>query len=229
MLVIVPLGSTEQHGAHLPFTTDTDIAVGVAERVQRVLSEAGTSSVLAPALAFGSSGEHQSFAGTLSIGTEALARTLVELVRSAATWGHRILFVNGHGGNLPALTVAIPQLIGEGHSVAWVACDPPGIRSHTRDEMDAHAGRTETSLMLALRPEAVDLSEAVAGNTEPLSALITQMRRGGVEAVSQSGVLGDPSGASADEGIALVTALVELICNRVASWRVNERGQLSAT
>lgn len=229
VLVIMPLGSTEQHGAHLPFTTDTDIAVGIAEGVRRALSEAGVTTVLAPAFAFGSSGEHQSFPGTISLGTEALIVSLTELVRSASSWGHRILFINGHGGNLAALTAAVLRMNGEGHSVAWVACDPPSVSSLAHEEMDAHAGRLETSLMLALRPEVVDLPAAVAGNPNPLPMLIAEMRQGGVEAVSPNGVLGDPSGASADEGRALVAALVGQIRDRIISWHVDERGQLSAT
>lgn len=227
MLALVPLGSTEQHGAHLPFSTDTDIAIGVAERVQQLLSEHGMTSVITPALAFGSSGEHQSFPGTISLGTEALTMSLIELVRSATTWCQRILFVNGHGGNLTALSSAVSRLIREGHSVAWVACDPPSIPTLTREAMDAHAGRLETSLMLALRPSAVALSKAAPGNTEPLAALLADMQDYGVGAVSSNGVLGNPSGASAEEGRALVAALVEQIRDRVVSWHVDERGQLS--
>ena len=97
-LLLVPLGSTEQHGPHLPFSVDTDIAAAVAREAAERLG-----AVVAPALAYGSSGEHQGFAGTLSIGQDALRLLLVELVRSARTWAARVVLIAGHGGNAPVL------------------------------------------------------------------------------------------------------------------------------
>src|SRR5688572_23360040 len=79
VLLVVPLGATEQHGPHLPLSTDTNIAVALAER----LAACRRDIVLAPALAFGSSGEHAAFAGTLSIGAVALELVVTELVRGA--------------------------------------------------------------------------------------------------------------------------------------------------
>ncbi|UUT34867.1 creatininase family protein [Microbacterium elymi] len=69
---------------------------------------------VAPALAYGASGEHQDFPGTISIGTEALAHALIELGRSARTWAARLVFVNGHGGNLDAVRAAVAQAGGRG-------------------------------------------------------------------------------------------------------------------
>src|SRR5215213_11251631 len=95
-LVGVPLGSVEQHGHHLPLGTDTAVACAVAEAASGALDGA----LLAPALAYGASGEHEGFPGTISIGTEALTGLLVEFGRSACRWAGRVLVVNGHGGNL---------------------------------------------------------------------------------------------------------------------------------
>src|SRR3982750_1690980 len=96
-IVAVPIGSTEQHGPHLPLDTDTRVAIAVATRV----TASDPALLVAPALAFGASGEHEGFAGTVSIGHEALNAVLVELGRSACRWAARLVFVNGHGGNLP--------------------------------------------------------------------------------------------------------------------------------
>ena len=146
-LVLVPVGSIEQHGPHLPLDTDTTIAIAVAEAVARELP--GT--WVAPAIAYGSSGEHQSFAGTASVGTEALTHVLVELTRSLRTWADRVVFVNAHGGNLTALNAS--------DEVEWVPC--------ATEDVDLHAGFTETSLMLHLRPGSVRLELAETGNTQP--------------------------------------------------------------
>ena len=201
-VLLVPVGSCEQHGPHLPLDTDTRIAVAVAEAVAATRRDV----VVAPPLAYGSSGEHQAFAGTLSIGTDALRTVLVELGRSAFPEPDvrqpfaRLVFVNGHGGNHEALQAAVDVLAGEGRPVsAWWPRVPDG---------DAHAGRTETSLLLALAPDVVGRERPV-GATGAVAELLPALRAGGVAAVSPVGVLGDATGASADEGRALLRALTE--------------------
>src|SRR3954453_24228128 len=103
-LLVVPLGSVEQHGHHLPLGTDTAVACAVAEAASGELDDA----LLAPALAYGASGEHEGFPGTISIGTDALTGLLVEYGRSACRWAGRVRRVNGHGGTLDALRTAVP-------------------------------------------------------------------------------------------------------------------------
>ena len=109
-VLVVPLGSLEQHGPHLPLDTDTRIAVAVA----RGASELRDGVALAPAVAFGASGEHDAFPGTLSIGTVALTELLVELGRDASRHWDALLFVNGHGGNHDAVSAAVARLEAEG-------------------------------------------------------------------------------------------------------------------
>jgi creatinine amidohydrolase len=92
--------------------------------------------------------------------------------------------------------------------VSWYGCAPP--RS-VGAPLDAHAGRTETSIMLALAPEVVRLDLARAGNTAPLAELLTAMRAGSVRAVTGNGVLGDPTGATPEEGRVLLEAMADAL------------------
>jgi creatinine amidohydrolase len=196
MVLAVPLGSLEQHGPHLPLDTDTRIAVAVAAG----LAARGAAVIVAPAVAYGASGEHADFPGTLLIGHEVLADMLVELVRSARPSFAGVVFVNAHGGNEEALVSARRRAAAEGDDVlVWRATTAGG---------DAHAGRTETSLLLAIDPAVVRLQLVEPGCTEPLAALLPRLRAEGVRPVSSNGVLGDPTGASAEEGRALLDALV---------------------
>ena len=195
-LLVVPLGSLEQHGPHLPMDTDTRIACAVAERACAGRPGVG----LAPPVAIGASGEHAGFPGTLSIGTDALSLLLVELGRHASLHWPATLLVNGHGGNVPAITGAAGQLREEGRQChVWHAGLPGG---------DAHAGRTETSVMLALAPSRVRLGSAAPGEVRPLAEIMPALRADGGRKVSPNGVLGDPSGASAAEGERLLARLV---------------------
>lgn len=195
--LVVPLGSLEQHGPHLPLDTDTRIAVAVAGAV--VAAREGVA--VAPPIAVGASGEHAGFPGTLSIGTDALTEVLVELGRDAARDWDAMLLVNGHGGNRAAVSSALARLHGEGRR-----CDVFHIGAASGD---AHAGRTETSLMLHLDPRAVRREITEAGDTRPLRELIDRLRQDGVRSVSPNGVLGDPRGASAAEGRRLLAESVE--------------------
>jgi mycofactocin precursor peptide peptidase len=195
-LLVVPLGSLEQHGPHLPMDTDTRIACAVASRACPGRAGVG----LAPPVAIGASGEHADFPGTLSIGTIALSTLLVELGRHASLHWPAMLLVNGHGGNGPAITDAVARLRSEGRECdVWHAGLPGG---------DAHAGRTETSMMLALAPSEVRVDRAAAGDTRPIAELLPELRAHGVKKVSPNGVLGDPAGASAAEGEQLLCSLV---------------------
>jgi len=204
-VLAVPLGSLEQHGPHLPLDTDTRIAVAVASgAASRVASLA-----VAPPVAYGASGEHAGFPGTLLVGHDVLAALLVELVRSARDSFAGVVLVSAHGGNETALSAVSARCAAEGDDVVvWRAASPGG---------DAHAGRTETSIMLAIDPAAVHPELAAPGCTEPIERLLPRLRAEGVRPVSSSGVLGDPTAASAEEGRALLDALVSDLTRAVAA------------
>lgn len=203
-VLAVPLGATEQHGPHLPLDTDTTIAVELCRRLAQRLP----SIRVAPAIPYGSSGEHAHFPGTLSIGQPALQLLITELVRSADAFAGVVL-VNGHGGNLQPLRQAIATLRAEGRNVlAWAPTGPAN---------DSHAGHTETSAMLRIRPADVDLNQAEPGNTKPLPDLIDQLREHGTAAVSPNGVLGDPTTADSADGEQILGRWADELIVRVSS------------
>jgi creatinine amidohydrolase len=203
-VLAVPFGSTEQHGPHLPLSTDTDVAVVLCEQLALRRDV-----VVAPPVPYGSSGEHAGFAGTLSIGQDALELLVVELCRSATQTFDRVLLVCGHGGNAVPLARAVDRLHGEGRDVfAWTPCW----------EGDPHAGRPETALQLALHPERVLMARAERGDLRSLDETLPLLRSGGVRAVSPNGILGDPRGATAAEGSALLGSLTVDLVRAFDRW-----------
>ena len=130
-IVAVPLGSCEQHGPHLPLGTDSIIADYLCQQLASHLA----SIVVAPTIAISASGEHAGFAGTLSIGTDALSTVLTELVRSA-DWADAVIFVNGHGGNAEAVTRALRTAKLEGRkAIAWWP-SLPDADAHAPDDLE---------------------------------------------------------------------------------------------
>ncbi len=218
-LVLLPLGSCEQHGPHLPLDTDLAVARDVASQAAALLPPGSV--LVAPGQPYGASGEHEGFPGTVSIGHEALALLVVELGRSMLCWAGRLLVVNGHGGNLPSMPAAIAALRREGRDAAWWPCGTGGAAGG-----DLHAGRAETSMMLALRAAAVHAERAVAGPREPAGQLLERLTAESVRGVSESGVLGDPAGASAELGEELLAAMARRLAADISAWRVSERGRL---
>jgi creatinine amidohydrolase len=206
-VLAVPLGSTEQHGPHLPLSTDTDIAVALCRR----LAAARPDVLIAPAVPYGSSGEHDGFAGTLSIGQAATEQLVLELGRSATRTFPHVLFVSAHGGNAAPVSRAVEALRSSSHRD--VALFQP------RWEGDPHAGHHETAMLLALDPERVRMDRAVPGDTRPLDVLMPRLTAHGVRAVSDTGVLGDPTTATAAGGIALLDHLAAQLIGHVTAWR----------
>jgi mycofactocin precursor peptide peptidase len=130
-------------------------------------------------------------------------------VSAAMTFAH-LLIVCAHGGNAEPLARAVATLRTEALDV--LAFMPSW-------EGDPHAGHEETALMLELAPERVLMELAVPGDTRPLSRTWPLLRSGGVRSVSENGILGDPTRASASDGRALLDRLASKLADDVAHWR----------
>ena len=210
-VLVVPVGSCEQHGPHLPLATDAIVAEALADALVDAMDPEAARFLITPTITVSASGEHQGFPGTLSLGTHATAAVLIELVRSA-DWADGVVLVNGHGGNLAAVRQAVGVLTAERRRVLswWPAVE----------DGDLHAGFTETSILLALRPELVRTDLAVSGPQPSVGDLAAQ----GVHTLSPTGVLGDPTGATAEDGRQLLERLTGDLVATVGRW-LDERAR----
>jgi len=213
--VVVPIGSWEQHGTHLPPDTDSLIVESLVDAaIERLDAD---DFLVAPTIAISASDEHAGFPGLLSAGTDATAGMLVSIARSASTWARGTVLVSGHGGNSDALSQARARLDGENvaHTMWWPRTVPGR-------EDDLHAGWVETSVMLHIAPDLVDLRRADAGASGDAAELVARMRDGGVAAVSANGVIGDPRGATPADGRAIharwVDGLVACLDEACRRW-----------
>ncbi|MEI7885757.1 MAG: mycofactocin biosynthesis peptidyl-dipeptidase MftE [Actinomycetes bacterium] len=211
-LLVVPLGSCEQHGPHLPVDTDQRIASWLSDQ----LAQLRPGLVIAPPVTIAASGEHQGFAGTLSIGSAVLESVIIELVRSALPSTGvgpfaAVLFVNGHGGNIAAVAAAITKLRLESRDAAvW----NPQVAGG-----DSHAGRTETSILLHLDPACVRTERLEVGSTDRWRDIAPKVLTEGLAAITPNGVLGDPRDATAEEGARVCAELLFDLQGFVADWR----------
>lgn len=218
-LAVLPVGSLEQHGPHLPVATDYLIGKAVAERGARQAAEDCPITLL-PALAYTKSNEHAWSPGTVWLSATTLLAVLDDIGRSLATSGvRRLAFVNAHGGNSALLGVALRELrINHGLFTfllhASLPADQGGASPAPELGMGVHAGLNETSAMLHLHPELVDMSLARRSVPEHLAAY---EHVGFGKAVSfgwtsddlaAGGVVGDPTGATAERGARLIDAAV---------------------
>lgn len=196
IVLLLPLGSFEQHGPHLPLDTDTIIINAVVAQALLDSHINATAFTVAPTIAISASDEHAGFPGTLSSGTAPLADSVVAICRSAS-WAQGICIVNGHGGNTDALARITSALTYEKikHSM-WSLPSYEGA--------DMHAGHTETSVMLYLDAAKVQIDRIEPGIVGDASSLVDQMRTSGVVGVSTNGVLGDPTTATSEHGVAVM-------------------------
>ena len=222
--VVVGIGSTEQHGPHLPTMTDTRIGDDVAHRVALRLGKA----LQARTIPFGVSQHHLAFGGTVSISPATLHAVLTDYVSSLARCGfRRIVLLPSHGGNFATVKKVIdeaptthPDLVVTGDadllgSTAFLesASARFGVSA---EACGAHAGENETSMMLALEPDLVHRDRFAAGYLGPLGQEQADIIFAkGMTALTTNGVLGDPTGATADRGETYLDLLADFLVEKI--------------
>jgi creatinine amidohydrolase len=254
-VAVIPYGTTEQHGPHMPLMTDYLIAGSVARAaVERVVAAQDDQSAPPRALVlhpvtYSFNEHHMDLPGTVAISVHTIIDYLVEVGRSLAHHGfQRMVILNGHGSNAPFMDIAARLITNQTPSIcaglAWWTLLGPDDRAGLEipDALDRHAGETETSLVLHLRPDLVDMAKAVRTIDEVQRSENLMSPRGSAVAFqewwsrnSQTGVQGDATRATAGKGqrlfeaaVSEVAAFVEEIATREIRPRTDVHTALQA-
>lgn len=232
--ILMPVGSVEQEGLHLPMATDSIVALEVAKRVSQV-----SDILVAPLINVGYSNWHSAFPGTLSLSMETLMQVLREICMNLVQNGiRRFLFINPHIGNEEPIYSIGTELRKDGLGIAgminlWklsneMGNDMDGLKENTFK----HAGEIMTSVMLALRPDLVDMPAAKKGllNSENASIKMETSRRCKFQGyhveifrmskeLTDTGAMGDPSEATKSKGEEMINRWVEYISNFIDEFK----------
>ena len=229
-VVLVPIGAVEQHGPHLPLSVDYVIADEVARAVTSRMAD-DLPVWMIPTLPYSKSNEHAWSSGTIWLSNDTMHRVLDDIGRCVAqTNARRIVFLNGHGGNSTLLNVACRELrLAHGlltflaHPFLPPAYSPPRPDAAQTTElgMGIHGGHDETSVMLHLRPDLVDMTKAVRNVPDWLTDH-THVKFGGSvqfgwlsNDFGDDGHIGDPTTARADIGATLFADAVDFVCDQL--------------
>ncbi|MBJ7603280.1 MAG: creatininase family protein [Candidatus Dormibacteraeota bacterium] len=209
---ILPIGAHEQHGAHLPLETDTIVAGALSMAVAARLGGRAL-----PALPYGTSSEHIDFAGTVPLRWATLAAVVTDVV--AACWYHHVdpVFVlSGHGGNF-ILNPTLRELNAHNRPDHQAVLIPESVVfGPAMTETDLHAGRWETSLILHLRPDLVQMGNAV--DEVPRNVIRGDLTNRPMQHFTRSGVWGRPTEATPEEGERLFAEMVGRLVGYVGGW-----------
>ena len=227
-VVILPVGSIEQHGPHLPVEVDSQLGEQVALRTARLMAARGAPVLVLPMLWTGVSEHHMSFGGTITLDLPAFSAVIEGIVKSVVRHGfRRVVLLNGHGGNENALRCLADELTPK-YRIAiveftywYAAAEAIEAILETQKGLQ-HACEAETSMMMAVRPELVAEARiplAKANRTPDVSDIVGGgvYRWRAIGAMSSSGVVGNPEAASAEKGVRLFDAvsatLADKLCN----------------
>ena len=214
LIALLPVGALEQHGPHLPLDTDTVLATGVARRIADRIG-----GWLLPAIGYGEAWSAEGWPGTISLSADTLRRSIEDIAHGMKRIGVAgVVTVNGHFGNrapiaaahypLPALHLDYPGL--EEAAAEFCASAPAGPGFY-------HADEVETSMMLALAPEAVRMERAVA--EYPVFPADFGTRPMQLREFNSSGVFGDPRAATVATGEKIIDRIVRDSLSLIESWR----------
>jgi creatinine amidohydrolase len=221
LIAVLPVGALEQHGPHLPLTTDTVLASGVAARIAEA-----TDALLLPAIAYGDAWTAEGWAGTLSLSPETLRAAVTDIGRGLQRMGIKgLVTLNGHFGNREPIGLAARTLSETGFRVLHL--DYPKLEAFAAEVCESepagpgfyHADEVETSMMLALAPETVRLEKAEPEYPDfPETFGLEPMH---LSAFNRSGVFGDPRPATAEKGERLIAGIAEECVRLIGIWRAS--------
>jgi creatinine amidohydrolase len=231
-VVVIPIGTTEQHGYHLPLMVDSLCATAVS---QEAVERAFPSAMLLPCVCYAFNENQMDFPGTISVDTHVIIDYMACVGLSLARHGFRhILFVNGHGSNTPFLDAAARRVVNESEALCavvtwWNLLTPEDLkwRESKFPGGMGHACELETSMLLHLRPDLVDMSKAVDEIAPPMSDhFVFDLTSGGPVSLadhssrhSAIGVLGQPTLASAEKGAAALQAAAQGLVSVIEEFR----------
>ena len=235
-VAVLPVGTVEQHGPHLPLITD----VLTASEMSRLAVERDPSrAILLPPVYYSFNEHHLDFPGTIAVHGETIIRYVTDIGRSLAHHGFRkILIVNGHGSNVPFLDIAARNITNETPAIAamasWWSLIPKSLIAELRESEKpggmAHGCELETSVLLHLRPDLVQMDKA----ERDISFAPTEFFYWDLESpspiffqewfsrYSRTGTVGDPTKATAEKGAKFVSAVVDRMCALIDEFRARE-------
>ena len=207
--VIIPVGSVEAHGRHLPLGTDVFAPLEIAKRIEEKLRKMGKDVIIAPPVWYGHSFVLDVYPGTINVSADAFKAYTAEILREFAREGfRRLVLLNGHGGNHSPLILAAEEVAGEFDVEVWLIDWWIDFRKEILEvcSSQGHAGEDETSVILAIRPELVKMENAVGEKREEKVRVIRKDI--GFELFPE-GVNDDPRGASREKGEAILEKVSE--------------------
>ena len=238
-VALLPVGSTEQHGPHLPTKTDALIATRLSEETAKRIPDLA---LVMPTVGYGYNEHHLDLPATIHINHETLIRFVIDIGKSLDHHGfEKIVIVNGHGSNIAPMEIAARRITLESRRALCASLDYLAIAPEIFDLLEgeeAHAGDQETSMMLYLSPETVDMTRAVRDWNFERSDFIsygvepkgTTFKNAGGKVqfmdwwsrMSETGTMGDPTKASPEKGKKMFDICVEKLCLFVEEFQSRE-------